>query len=486
MRRPIGSTLLVFAGISGGACTLPRSPVVHEGLDELPPAPVGRPVNPWVRPDDLAQGVSADGKGDPCGPRTGRNADGDCVSLQAEPWGLGERVLLPKGKVILGGVPRAYLGGPNKKGEPVIRIPEHILTKVPVDSFWMDVVEVQRADYEQCVRQGACSKALCDDGATGIPESFADEGAQVVAGLPQTCVRYAQAEAYCKFRSGALPTKAQWVYAARGPMARIYSWGPTPDDSISFGPLPVRLQRDIGYFGVIGLSGSVKELILGTPSVDAALAPWLERSFRSSQGPYARHFDTWTKRFACPKGALNGACRKKEQAARHLVSGVGMDDFRWFWDRPQQSSLPEHGPNGATQPYLPNLKVGFRCAYPRRDTDPELLLPKPTLNPPEYLSTPTLNLFVGVAEAVNYQEAKRFCGALRLNADKDRQDAGAWRLPTRTELSLVQEHRLGPGPLWTAEKKAYRAKLNDDGTVASWEQAPVDPAKGAILARCVR
>lgn len=486
MRRPVGSTLLLCGGIVSGACTLPRSPVVYEGLDQLPPAPVGGPVNPRVRPDDLGQGVPLDDKGDPCGPRTGRNDQGECVSLKAEAWGLGERVLLPKGEVILGGVPRAYLGGPNSRGEPVIRAPHHLLSKRPIESFWMDVVEVQRADYAECVSKGACSPALCEQGELGIPKDFEGEGAQVVAGLPQTCVSYEQAQAYCKFRAGDLPSLEQWVYAARGPMARIYSWGPREDDSISMGPLPVRLQRDIGYFGIIGLSGSVRELIAGTPAVDDFLSPWLQGSFRWSKGPYRRHFDRWVKDFACPKSSLGRACRQREQAARHLVSGVRMDAFSWVWDAKAKAGRPQRGPNGHGQPYLPNANIGFRCAYPKRDSDPTLTLPKPTMNPPEFLATPTINLFIGVAEAVNYFEARDFCAAVRLLADKDRENAGAWRLPTRTELSLVQEHRLGPGPLWTADKKAYRAKLKDDGTVASWEEVPADPSTSPILARCVR
>ena len=77
-------------------------------------------------------------------------------------------------------------------------------------------------EYKQCVEVGKCKKpntgTYCNWGKTGRNDH------------PINCVNWYDANSYCKWINGNLPTEAQWEYAARGKNSRKYPWGNNLDE----------------------------------------------------------------------------------------------------------------------------------------------------------------------------------------------------------------------------------------------------------------
>jgi formylglycine-generating enzyme required for sulfatase activity len=80
---------------------------------------------------------------------------------------------------------------------------------VAVQAFSIDQTEVTVHRYQDCVRAGLCA-ALAG---------------QTEPGLPVTAVSVEQAEAFCAFAGGRLPTPSEWLFAAAGTDARRFPFG---------------------------------------------------------------------------------------------------------------------------------------------------------------------------------------------------------------------------------------------------------------------
>jgi formylglycine-generating enzyme required for sulfatase activity len=149
--------------------------------------------------------------------------------------------------------------------------------KVFVSAFRIDRVEVTVAAYRACVQAGACvpEPLLQPDPRFGKPD------------LPLTSVTWHEANQYCAWRGGRLPSEAEWERSARSVDSRTFPWGNVAEGGWlnhgkfhvlnELGPMPTPLLRPddsdgytllapAGAFtrgasadGVLDLAGNVSE-----------------------------------------------------------------------------------------------------------------------------------------------------------------------------------------------------------------------------------
>ena len=92
--------------------------------------------------------------------------------------------------------------------------PEHLITQ---SGFWIYRSEVTNGMYANCVANGSCTPP-----ATDIQTDYADPNK---FDHPIVAVGWQQAQDYCNWADGHLPTEAQWEKTARGTNANLYPWG---------------------------------------------------------------------------------------------------------------------------------------------------------------------------------------------------------------------------------------------------------------------
>ncbi len=185
------------------------------------------------------------------------------------------------------------------------------LHREKVAGFWMSRTEVTVADYARCRARGRCAPAGYEGGAQRFERST----------LPVTLVSYDDARNYCAFRSGRLPTEAEFERAARGAARRTYPWGKSFNASlVNHGRLGVDPTdpsdgfaelAPVGSFpggatpeGILDLAGNAAEWTSDSfiEAYGVAVAGTVERSVRGGHFASAAPFLRGAARIGKPPG----------------------------------------------------------------------------------------------------------------------------------------------------------------------------------------
>ncbi len=472
-----GAAGWMVVGLVGCSGPIPQ----HGHLDRAVPVPAPRPaVEQETAAVDGAESTDGggDGTADACGPTTGRRGDGTCTTLATYDAGYVQRVQIPTGDFVMGDIPRLYSVVVGST-PPYVRWSANPPRLRTVESFFIDLQEVTKKAYAACVEEGACTATECPrDEPARVPERFTSTAEL----FPQTCVSHAQAQAFCVARGGRLPTEAEWEYAARGVDGRVFPWGNEVNDELPQGPLPSNLTHlDRGYFGIFGMGIGVMEWVADAYDDDAGLRSFLAADFRVADGPVARARREHRE-------ILFGAGGDKKAAAtqRFVVKYGRVANRRSGLDLPA-AALPRDTSQGGLAPWAsigPSPRVGFRCASDLRETDEALKVPASAPAVPTTKRIGALEVFGGVADAVNFEEARAFCKHLRVPAGGSGE--GGFRLPRRSEFSPGAPLSMafaGPGPFWTLDGPITQTEAYDPS--APWESVDF-PEGTALAARCIR
>jgi formylglycine-generating enzyme required for sulfatase activity len=159
-------------------------------------------------------------------PEVCNDRDDDCNAevddtLACRTFGAGEsRVKVPAGEFVMGSPP----GDGSLDEQPRHRV---LLSEFEIDQF-----EVTNRRYRACVKAGTCEPPQLRS--SHLRSDYYEN--ERYGDYPVIFVAYHQAESFCRFEGGRLPTEAEWEKAARGPSPSLarFPWGDRePDCSLA-------------------------------------------------------------------------------------------------------------------------------------------------------------------------------------------------------------------------------------------------------------
>ena len=170
-------------------------------------------------------------------------------------------ILIPAGAFMMGCDPENNAG--------VDCMPDILpLHKVELSAYYIDQYEVSNSQYARCVEARNCTKPK-SLGDVEHPDYYLNPD---YTDYPVVAVDWKQADAYCHWVGGRLPTEAEWEKAARGEDLRPYPWGFEPaecsranfnsrtEGRCSQGTTPVgSYPAGASPYGVMDMAGNVWE-----------------------------------------------------------------------------------------------------------------------------------------------------------------------------------------------------------------------------------
>ncbi len=237
-------------------------------------------------------------------------------------------IYIPEGEFLMGSTQEhttlAYASCSDCEAKHLaVEMPQH---RVYLDGYWIDQTEVTNAMYAKFVDDtkyitqaeengwgwvyNASTNTWEDKQGVNWQHPFdANKGIEAMGNYPVVAVTWKDADAYCKWAGGRLPTEAQWEKAARGPNGYIFPWGDDQasgklmnycdkncpaswkDESVDDGfasLAPVGSFPDgASPYGVLDMAGNVDE--------------WINEWFDDEKSLYE---ETFQKN---PQGAVNGS-----------------------------------------------------------------------------------------------------------------------------------------------------------------------------------
>lgn len=172
--------------------------------------------------------------------------------------------------------PVAIPGGTYTVGCSDARIcADHPPREVTLAPFAIDPYPVLLSQYGQCVDAGVCTRN--------------HQGRRVIDAREIVFVPYVDADRYCRWRSGRLPTPDEWEVAGRGRQGFLYPWGNAWDETKGLEFHAIMFTPDMGLmfwragnrpgsrspFGVEDMSGGAAEYVQSTTAEVRGSSPEL-------------------------------------------------------------------------------------------------------------------------------------------------------------------------------------------------------------------
>lgn len=217
---------------------------------------------------------------------------------------------------------------------------------IQMKTYYLDRTEVTNAAYRACVEAGSCTE----------PEGFEAEGLGIAAyyldeanrNYPVVGITWSQANTYCRWAGGRLPTEAEWEKAAswveEAGEKRIWPWGQNWDPLLVNHRNPD--QPTVGAEAVGSRPGNVSPY--GALDMAGNVAEWVADWYADD------YYDSLTSGQANPQGPASPV------EARYKVTRGGSWEDNGAFTRTVQRvyALDDHF----------NRSIGVRCAY---DQDPQ-------------------------------------------------------------------------------------------------------------------